>query len=389
MTRTTTGRSRPQVLGAMVTIIGLAAALAAAGLSDTRSARAQTPESGPSASPAPSPDPSATGASASATPPNPTPGWTSCGGADPTGSGCSPRPTPTATPTPSPLPAQVHLQINVTEITAGNDPLLVARVVGPDGRGLAGRRVIVWAREWGQSEYREAYHLSTDSDGNASVPVRPMIQTSYGLSSDGVYSPVQLVRVHTRIDVNWPQGVERRGGPWSVGGRVTPAAPNIPVGIAWTGNGQYRFLASALTDDAGYFYITVNAPFGSATFLPYVSTRRGLLRGARSVAVIVTPSRTVTATAPDDAGMAPVSLRVGDHLAVNLTHKMRWTPLELAGTALRYRALRTNPDGTVAALFEAVTAGHATVQTHGQLHCWPDTCPGAPELQFRVTVNVA
>jgi hypothetical protein len=170
-------------------------------------------------------------------------------------------------------------------ITAGNAPTLSGLAETVSGSfpncSTTGGTVTLLERRYGEAEYREIATTQTDSSNRFRFVVRPLVQTSYQASFQGVRSKAATVsiQVHRRLDIN------RSGQTFA--GQLLPAEAPIRVGLAYIdGGGRYRYLAESVSNDLGEFTITPSRlPQGTFTYVLYTSPRQGLLRATRSVRV--------------------------------------------------------------------------------------------------------
>ena len=233
--------------------------------------------------------------------------------ASPTAS-ASPTPSESAspgspTPTPSPshaAPAGVGLQTNVSEITAGNRPILSGLVTDSAGQAAPGVGVDIYQKLYAQTSYSVLTTTTSDATGQFFAPVAPTKQAAYVARAGGASSPSVVIRVHSRITVSSPAPGTTVAARTTFSGSLNPVYPGVAMGLAVIRSGRYTYLGQGTVNASGQWSITANLPAGTYPYVVYTSAHSGTLYGSKSLTLTVqsppaapTPSQGCDPAYPD------------------------------------------------------------------------------------------
>jgi hypothetical protein len=166
-------------------------------------------------------------------------------------------------------------------IVAGAQPVL-AFAVTSNGAPLAGARVELRTRAYGQAEFGPARLLVADAGGVVSTAVHPTRQTSYQLTlaDDPSVSVVHVVSVHRAVTVRSAAAAIRRGGVVLVSGAVTPFGAGQRVSIqALTARGWVTVAQPRVGTRGGYSQLIAGRTAGWYTLRTVAPALPGSLGG--------------------------------------------------------------------------------------------------------------
>ncbi len=192
--------------------------------------------------------------------------------------------------TPGSTPRGVAVTLDHSTVTAGNSPVVTARLTTDDGSPAYGG-VDLYEKTYGESSYRRIGMAATEADGTIANVVRPTVQTAYvavvHTTRGRTASAASVVRVHSRITVRSPAPGASVAQRTTFVGSTYPVLPGVEIGLAVVRGGSYTFLGKSVTSSTGEWTLPATMPTGTATYVVYTSAHSGTAYGSKSLTLSV------------------------------------------------------------------------------------------------------